>query len=38
MDLYDQFVNAVAEGRGMDPEQVGEIAQGRIYTGFGGLR
>jgi protease-4 len=38
MDLYDQFVNAVAEGRDMDPERVAEIGQGRIYTGLGGLR
>lgn len=38
MDLYDGFVNAVAEGRNMEPEKVAEIAQGRIYTGIGGMR
>ena len=38
MDLYDDFVEAVAEGRSMEPDQVREIAQGRIYTGLGGMR
>lgn len=38
MELYDGFVNAVATGRDMEPEAVREIAQGRIYTGVGGVR
>jgi len=38
MELYDGFVNAVAEGRKMEPDKVREIAQGRIYTGTGGMR
>jgi protease-4 len=38
MGLYDDFVNAVADGRNMEPEAVERIAQGRIYTGIGGLR
>jgi len=32
-DVYDQFVEAVAEGRGMKKEQVRELADGRAYTG-----
>src|SRR5438477_4390132 len=32
-DVYDQFVKAVAEGRGMPEARVREIAEGRIYTG-----
>ena len=36
--LYDQFVTAVAEGRGMERDAVAEVAQGRIYTGLGGMR
>lgn len=35
--LYDDFVGAVAEGRGMSEEAVREIAQGRIYTGADGV-
>lgn len=30
---YDQFVNQVAENRGMDPERVHEIARGRVWSG-----
>lgn len=30
---YKQFVNRVAEGRKMTPEQVEKIAQGRVWTG-----
>jgi protease-4 len=33
MDLYDQFVDMVAEGRHMAPEKVRELADGRAYTG-----
>ena len=31
-EAYDQFVSIVAEGRGMDEDQVRKIADGRIYT------
>ncbi len=30
---YSQFVELVAEGRGMTPEQVDAIGQGRVWTG-----
>ncbi|THB65393.1 MAG: signal peptide peptidase SppA, partial [Desulfovibrio sp.] len=33
MDLHDQFVLDVAEGRAMDEGDVRELADGRIYTG-----
>lgn len=33
MDLYDQFVTMVAEGRHMDKARVRELADGRAYTG-----
>ena len=32
-DVYSQFVQAVAQGRGMPEARVREIAEGRIYTG-----
>jgi len=32
-DTYYQFVEAVVEGRGLDPEKVLEFADGRIFTG-----
>ena len=35
--IYNEFVNNVAEGRGMTPEQVDEIAQGRVWTGADAL-
>jgi ClpP class serine protease len=31
-DLYDQFLDVVAEGRGMDKARVREVATGEIYT------
>ncbi len=31
-DAYESFVHAVATGRGMDPDVVREIGDGRIYT------
>jgi len=31
--IYDQFVDAVAAGRGMKREEAEELAQGKIYTG-----
>jgi protease-4 len=33
MDLFDQFVGMVAQGRHMDPVHVRELADGRAYTG-----
>lgn len=32
-DIYDNFVRGVAEGRDLHPDQVEEIAKGRIWTG-----
>jgi len=32
-DIYQQFVETVAEGRGMDQDRVRELADGRIFTG-----
>ncbi len=37
-DLYDQFVQVVAEGRSMTPEEVRSLADGRIYTGEQSLK
>lgn len=34
MDGYEQFVDAVAEGRGMEREEVYTLADGSIYTGL----
>ncbi len=33
MDIYEQFVAAIAEGRDMDEADVRRLADGRIYTG-----
>lgn len=32
-NTYQRFINLVAEGRGMTPEQVDKIAQGRVWIG-----
>jgi len=32
-DTYDQFVDAVKEGRGLEREKVLELADGRVFTG-----
>lgn len=32
-DMYNQFVEVIAEGRHMDPARVRQLADGRIYTG-----
>ena len=32
-DIYDQFIGAVAEGRGLEPQAVRALAEGRIYSG-----
>lgn len=37
MDTYEQFVQAVAEGRSMDPDRVRELADGAIFTGHQAL-
>ncbi len=34
MDSYEQFVGVVAEGRGMEREEVYPLADGSIYTGL----
>ena len=34
---YDDFISAVAENRGMDKEQVDQIAQGQVWTGLDAL-
>lgn len=31
--IYDEFVEYVAEGRGMDPDSVDAVARGRVWTG-----
>ena len=33
VDLYDNFLNRVADGRNMTPDQVDIVAQGRVWTG-----
>lgn len=35
--IYDQFLDRVADGRGMTKEAVNEIAQGRVWTGKAAL-
>ena len=36
-DIYESFVNLVAQSRGMEPDRVDEIAQGRVWTGADAL-
>ena len=31
--IYDRFIAVVADGRGLDPAAVHEVAQGRVWTG-----
>lgn len=38
MQLYDEFVNKVANGRKLTIEQVKEVAQGRVWSGRDGLK
>lgn len=38
MDMYDQFVGMVAEGRHMSPDAVRTLADGRAYTGRQALK
>lgn len=32
-EMYDDFVNVIVDGRGLDEKKVREISDGRIYTG-----
>ncbi|MGI6405273.1 MAG: signal peptide peptidase SppA [Syntrophaceticus sp.] len=32
-DIYDQFLDAVVEGRGLPKEKVRQLADGRVYSG-----
>lgn len=36
-DVYDQFVDAVSEGRDLKPEEVRKYADGRVFTGRQGV-
>ena len=36
-DIYDTFVNLVADGRSLEPARVDEIAQGRVWLGSDAL-
>ena len=38
VDIYELFVKRVSEGRGMTPEAVDNIAQGRVWTGADALK
>jgi protease-4 len=38
LDLYEEFVEKVAEGRDMEVDEVKEVAQGRVWTGTSGLK
>ncbi len=37
-EYYDVFVNKVAQGRHMTPDEVGKIAQGHFYSGIEGKK
>ena len=36
--IYDRFVNIVSEGRGLEPDFVDSIAQGRVWAGTDALK
>ena len=36
-DIYDRFVNLVAEGRSLEPARVDDMAQGRVWVGTDAL-
>jgi len=38
VDIYTTFINHVAEGRNMTPEQVDAIGQGRVWSGADALK
>jgi protease IV len=33
IEMYEGFINSVAEGRNMDPKDVSDVAQGRVWMG-----
>ena len=37
-NIYDRFVNIVAEGRGLEPDFVDSIAQGRVWAGSDAIK
>jgi protease-4 len=37
IEIYDDFIAKVAEGRNMTPDQVDEVARGRVWTGTDAL-
>ncbi len=37
-DVYNQFVEAIVQGRGMDEEEVRKVADGRIFSGKQALK
>ena len=37
VDMYNDFVSKVAEGRGMEKDAVEAMAQGRVYSGLGAV-
>ncbi len=37
MDTYEQFISAVAEGRGMERDEIYPLADGSIFTGYQAL-
>jgi len=36
LQFYDEFVKKVAKGRDMSKEEIGKIAQGRVWSGMDG--
>ena len=32
-DMYNEFIEVIAEGRHLDPDKVRQLADGRIFTG-----
>lgn len=36
-ELYDEFIEKVASGRGVEPEQIREVAAGRVWSGIDAL-
>ena len=37
-NIYDRFVNVVSEGRGLEPDFVDSIAQGRVWAGSDAIK
>lgn len=38
LEIYDRFVDRVARGRSLTPEQVNEVGRGRVWTGADALK